>query len=96
MLRALTRLYLVTIVTFSAAIYLVPDLVVSVFHERFSSYNLDHSRGVQNLLVQQFQGVPREQWPALAAQLDQQFKPIRIAVVPISAFNSEADPMPGT
>lgn len=83
MLRALTRLYLVTIVTFSAAIYLVPDLVVSVFHERFSSYNLDHSRGMQNLLVKQFHDIPHEQWPALAAQLDEQFKPLRIAVVPI-------------
>ncbi|QHD01172.1 two-component sensor histidine kinase [Pseudomonas sp. S04] len=84
MLRILVRLYLITIVTFSAAIYLVPDLVVKVFHERFSSYNLDHSRGVQNLLVKQFQGVPSAQWPALAAELDQQFSPLQIAVVPIS------------
>ncbi|WP_339547479.1 ATP-binding protein [Pseudomonas sp. RA_35y_Pfl2_P32] len=84
MLRILVRLYLITIVTFSAAIYLVPDLVVMVFHERFSSYNLDHSRGVQNLLVKQFQGVPSAQWPALAAELDQQFHPLQIAVVPIS------------
>jgi two-component system OmpR family sensor kinase len=84
MLRILVRLYLITIVTFSAAIYLVPDLVVKVFHERFSSYNLDHSRGVQNLLVKQFQGVPSDQWPALAAELDQQFSPLQIAVVPIS------------
>ena len=84
MLRILVRLYLITIVTFSAAIYLVPDLVVMVFHERFSSYNLDHSRGVQNLLVKQFQGVPSAQWPALAAELDQQFSPLQIAVVPIS------------
>ena len=84
MLRILVRLYLITIVTFSAAIYLVPDLVVRVFHERFSSYNLDHSRGVQSLLVKQFQGVPSAQWPALAAELDQQFSPLQIAVVPIS------------
>ncbi|WP_095168395.1 ATP-binding protein [Pseudomonas sp. Irchel 3H3] len=84
MLRILVRLYLITIVTFSAAIYLVPDLVVKVFHERFSSYNLDHSRGVQNLLVKQFQGVPSAQWPALAAELDQQFSPLQIVVVPIS------------
>ena len=63
MLRILVRLYLITIVTFSAAIYLVPDLVVKVFHERFSSYNLDHSRGVQNLLVKQFQGATAEHDP---------------------------------
>ncbi|MNQ68180.1 ATP-binding protein [Pseudomonas sp. Irchel s3b6] len=83
MLRILIRLYLITIVTFSAAIYLVPDLVIKVFHERFASYNLDHSRGVQNLIVQQFQRVPPEQWPALATEMDQQFRPLQIAVARI-------------
>ena len=32
MLKILVRLYLITIVTFSAAIYLVPELVIGVFH----------------------------------------------------------------
>ena len=49
MFRILFRLYLVTIVSYSAAIYLVPDLVVMAFRDRFVTYNLDYSRGLQSL-----------------------------------------------
>lgn len=78
MWKLLIRLYLVTIVSYSAAIYLMPELVVRLFYERFVSYNLDHSRGLQTLMVKQFHAVPREQWPALAAQMDKDFEPLRI------------------
>ena len=81
MLRVLVRLYLITIVTFSAAIYLIPDLVIKVFHERFLNYNLDHSRGLQTLMVKQFHGVPVEQWPTLAKQLDEDFQPLHVSLV---------------
>jgi hypothetical protein len=37
MFRILFRLYLVTIVSFSAAIYLVPDLVIKVFRSALSA-----------------------------------------------------------
>ncbi|CAI8902070.1 Histidine kinase [Pseudomonas chlororaphis] len=87
MLRILIRLYLVTIVSFSAAIYLVPELVVKVFHERFVTYNLDYSRGLQSLIVKQFRGVPAEQWPALAAEMDQEFQPLHIVLT----RNDDAD-----
>lgn len=87
MLRILIRLYLVTIVSFSAAIYLVPELVVKVFHERFITYNLDYSRGLQSLIVKQFRGVPAEQWPALAAEMDQEFQPLHIVLT----RNDDAD-----
>jgi two-component system OmpR family sensor kinase len=80
MFRILFRLYLVTIVSFSAAIYLVPDLVIKVFHERFVSYNLDYSRGLQTLMVKQFRAVPHEQWPALAAEMDKEFEPLHIVL----------------
>jgi len=80
MFRILFRLYLVTIVSFSAAIYLVPDLVVKVFQERFVTYNLDYSRGLQTLIVKQFQAVPSEQWPALATQMDAEFRPLHIVL----------------
>lgn len=83
MLRVLVRLYLITIVTFSAAIYLIPDLVIKVFHERFLNYNLDHSRGLQTLVVKQFHGVPVEQWPTLAKQLDEDFQPLHVSLVAI-------------
>ncbi|SEN20221.1 two-component system, OmpR family, sensor kinase [Pseudomonas sp. ok272] len=83
MLRVLIRLYLITIVTFSAAIYMIPDLVIKVFHERFLSYNLDQSRGLQDLIVKQFHQVPTAQWTSLAQDLDQQFQPLEIALVRI-------------
>jgi two-component system OmpR family sensor kinase len=81
MLKILIRLYLITIVTFSAAIYLIPDLVIKVFHERFVNYNLDQSRGLQNLIVKQFHAVPAEQWPSLAAEMDQEFQPLHVELV---------------
>ena len=89
MFKVLIRLYLVTIVTFGAAIYLVPELIVRVFHERFMNYNIDMSRGMQTLLVKQFHQIPREQWPALAAELDTTFDPLRVNLLPItdSKFN---------
>jgi two-component system OmpR family sensor kinase len=78
MWKLLIRLYLVTIVSYSAAIYLMPELVIRLFHERFQTYNLDYSRGLQTLMVKQFRAVPSVQWPALAAQMDKEFEPLRI------------------
>ncbi len=78
MFRILFRLYLVTIVSYSAAIYLVPDVVIKLFHERFVTYNLDYSRGLQTLIVKQFHAVPTDQWPALAAEMDKEFQPLHI------------------
>ncbi|MCW1243394.1 ATP-binding protein [Pseudomonas sp. SAICEU22] len=78
MWKLLIRLYLVTIVSYSAAIYLMPELVIRLFHERFQAYNLDYSRGLQTLIVKQFRAVPSEQWAALAAQMDKEFEPLRI------------------
>ena len=83
MWKLLIRLYLVTIVSYSAAIYLMPELVVRLFHERFLNYNLDYSRGLQTLMVRQFHNVPSEQWPALAAQMDREFEPLRIELAAI-------------
>jgi len=80
MFRILFRLYVVTIVSYSAAIYLVPDLVVRVFQERFVTYNLDYSRGLQTLIVKQFHAVSADQWPALAAQMDKEFDPLHIVL----------------
>jgi two-component system OmpR family sensor kinase len=58
----------------------VPDLVVRVFQERFVTYNLDYSRGLQTLIVKQFHAVPADQWPALAAQMDKEFDPLHIVL----------------
>jgi two-component system, OmpR family, sensor kinase len=83
MWKLLIRLYLVTIMSYSAAIYLMPELVIRLFHERFLTYNLDYSRGLQTLLVKQFRAVPSAQWTTLAAQMDQEFNPLRIELVAI-------------
>lgn len=80
MFRILFRLYLVTIVSYSAAIYLVPDVVIKVFQERFVTYNLDYSRGLQTLIVKQFRAVPEAQWPALASEMDKEFNPLHIVL----------------
>ncbi|WP_339490860.1 ATP-binding protein [Pseudomonas rhizophila] len=91
MWKLLIRLYLVTIVSYSAAIYLMPELVVRLFHERFLNYNLDYSRGLQTLMVRQFHNVPSEQWPALAAQMDKEFEPLRIELAAIDDEGFSAD-----
>ncbi|MHC8305658.1 ATP-binding protein [Pseudomonas sp. PB3P13] len=80
MFRLLFRLYLVTIISYSAAIYLVPEGVIKLFHERFVTYNLDYSRGLQTLIVKQFHAVPQAQWPALAAEMDADFQPLHIVL----------------
>ena len=84
MFKVLIRLYLVTIVTFAMGIFLVPGVVVNLFHDRFVSYNVDMSRGMQALLVKQFHQLPAEQWPDLARELDTQFKPMRVNLLPIT------------
>lgn len=91
MWKLLIRLYLVTIVSYSAAIYLMPELVIRLFHERFMSYNLDYSRGLQTLMSKQFHAVPSEQWPALAAQMDKEFDPLRIELAAIDDADFSAD-----
>ncbi|ROM70573.1 two-component sensor histidine kinase [Pseudomonas brassicacearum] len=91
MWKLLIRLYLVTIVSYSAAIYLMPELVIRLFHERFLTYNLDHSRGLQTLMAKQFRAVPSEQWPALAAQMDKEFEPLRIELAAIDDQGFSSD-----
>ena len=91
MFKILIRLYLVTIVTFAMAIYLVPGVIVSLFHERFMNYNIDMSRGMQTLLVKQFHHLPAEQWPGLARELDAQFQPMRVNLLPIMDSKFSAD-----
>jgi two-component system OmpR family sensor kinase len=91
MWKLLIRLYLVTIVSYSAAIYLVPELVIRLFHERFLAYNLDYSRGLQTLMVKQFRAVPSEQWPALAAQMDKEFDPLHIQMTTTDDKDFSAD-----
>ncbi|MBC3199436.1 ATP-binding protein [Pseudomonas poae] len=78
MFRVLLRLYLITIVTYSAAIYLVPKLTVLLFEHRYLDYNIEQSRGQQKLIVKQYQRAPVERWSQVTEQLDRDFAPQKV------------------
>ncbi|MCE1117961.1 ATP-binding protein [Pseudomonas sp. NMI795_08] len=81
MLKILVRLYLVIIVAYAGALLLIPDAIVGAFHGRFMAYNLDQTKGVQSLIVRQFQQAPREQWPAVEQELAKAFAPLEIQLL---------------
>lgn len=78
MLKILVRLYLITIVSYAGAIFLIPELILSVFHERYEAYNLQQAQGVQRLMLKQFQHVPSPQWPEVAQALAADFAPLEV------------------
>ncbi|MDH0733317.1 ATP-binding protein [Pseudomonas sichuanensis] len=81
MLKILVRLYLVIIVAYAGALLLIPDAIVGAFHGRFMAYNLDQTKGVQSLIVRQFQQAPREQWPAVEKELAEAFAPLEVQLL---------------
>jgi len=81
MLRILIRLYLITIVTYSAGIFLFPELILRVFNERYVSYGAGLARGTQSLIVNRFNEVPSEQWPTLVEALNHDFAPQTVRLV---------------
>ncbi|MFL1545766.1 ATP-binding protein [Pseudomonas sp. M5A4_2d] len=81
MFRALLRLYLITIVTYSAAIYLIPKLVIKVFEHRYMNYNVEQSRGQQKLIVEHYLRVPVEHWSEVTAQLGRDFAPLKVQLL---------------
>lgn len=90
MLKILVRLYLVTIVAYAGSIFLIPELILHVFHDRYIAYNQDQARGVQRLIVRQFQASPREAWPQVAQALDTDFAPLRIELLRQAAAGLDA------
>ncbi|QCI12616.1 two-component sensor histidine kinase [Pseudomonas putida] len=81
MLKLLVRLYLVIIVAYAGAILFIPQAIVGLFHERYTAYNLAQAKGVQALIVRQFQQAPRERWPAVEQELAQTFAPLEIKLL---------------
>lgn len=81
MFRVLLRLYLITIVTYSAAIYLIPTLVIQVFEHRYMDYNVEQSRGLRTLIVRQYQRAPVEHWSQITAQLGRDFAPLKVELL---------------
>ncbi|CRM05747.1 MULTISPECIES: ATP-binding protein [unclassified Pseudomonas] len=81
MVRVLFRLYLITIVTYSAAIYLVPTLVIQLFEHRYVNYNIEQTRGQQKLIVKQYLRAPVERWSQVTDQLGREFAPLRVQLL---------------
>ncbi|MBC3414224.1 HAMP domain-containing protein [Pseudomonas sp. SWRI51] len=86
MLKILVRLYLLIIVAYAGALLLIPGAIVGSFHERFMNYNLAQTKGVQTLIVRQFQQVPREQWPAVQHDLAATFAPLEVELLPMQGM----------
>lgn len=83
MFRVLLRLYLITIVTYSAAIYLIPRGVIQLFEHRYMSYNIEQSRGLQSLIVQEYHRVPMAQWANVTLRLSADFAPLKLQLLRI-------------
>lgn len=81
MLRVLIRLFLITIVTYSAAIYLIPKLVIQLFEHRYLNYNIEQTRGQQHLIVKQYQRAPVERWSQVTEQLGREFAPLHVQLL---------------
>ncbi len=81
MFRVLLRLYLITIVTYSAAIYLIPKLVIQLFEHRYLNYNVEQSRGQQTLIVKQYLRAPVERWSQVTEQLGREFAPQKVQLL---------------
>ena len=81
MFRVLIRLYLLTIVTYSAAIYLIPMGIIEVFHNRYMNYNIEQSRGLQSLIVRQYHSRPVERWSEVTDQLGRDFAPLKVQLL---------------
>ncbi|MEO8492286.1 ATP-binding protein [Pseudomonas sp.] len=81
MFRLLLRLYLITIVTYSTAIYLIPKLVIQVFEHRYMDYNIEQTRGQQTLIVKQYQRAPVERWSQVTEHLNHDFAPLKVKLL---------------
>lgn len=81
MFRVLIRLYLLTIVTYSAAIYLIPMGIIEVFHNRYMNHNIEQSRGLQSLIVRQYHSRPVERWSEVTEQLSRDFAPLKVQLM---------------
>ncbi len=91
MLKILVRLYLILLVTYGAASYLVPEALLQVFYERYSRYTLEQLHGPLSLVQRTFKQAPPARWPALQQELAAELAPISLRLVPLEdpALSSE-------
>ena len=80
MLKILVRLYLILLVTYGAASYLVPEALLKVFDERYSRYTLEQLHGPLSLVQRAFATTPVEGWPALRDELATELAPLNIRI----------------
>jgi len=81
MLKILVRLYLILLVTYGAATYLVPEALLKVFDERYNRFNLELLNGPLKLAQRTFAETPPERWPALLEGLNADLAPVSLAVL---------------
>ncbi|WP_439870367.1 ATP-binding protein [Pseudomonas syringae] len=84
MFKMLARLYLIMLVTYGVALYTVPGLVLKLFDERTVTYNQQQAKGTLRLIQVRFSQTPRESWPALERELQADFAPLRLRVIPLA------------
>ncbi|MFJ3486046.1 ATP-binding protein [Pseudomonas sp. NPDC090202] len=84
MFKMLTRLYLILLVTYSVALYAIPEVVLKLFDTRNVTYNMEQAKGTMLLIQQRFQQRPVAEWPGLEAELKRAFAPLELRVVPLA------------
>ncbi|WP_122588737.1 ATP-binding protein [Pseudomonas viridiflava] len=84
MLKMLARLYLILLVTYTVALYAVPELVLKVFEERNLTYNHEQVRGTLKLIKTRFTQVPQASWPQVEHELQEDFAPLQLRVLTIT------------
>lgn len=84
MFKMLTRLYLIMLVTYSLAVYLVPEAVLKVFDERNFTYNMQEARGTLTLVRQRFVQAPEASWPAVEQELRADFVPLQLRLITLA------------
>ena len=82
MFKILVRLYLILLVTYGAASYLVPKVLLKVFDERYSRFSLEQLNGPLKLAQRAFAEAPTPRWPALLEGLNADLAPISLQLLP--------------
>lgn len=84
MIKLLVRLSFIVVITFSASNYLVPELLIHLFNERYVSFNQAMARGDLALIRQRFNETPKQDWPALAGSLNEAYAPIELELLRVT------------
>ncbi len=84
MLKMLGRLYLIFVVTYGVALYVIPDVVMELFDDRSRTYSLEQTRGTLVLIKQRFAQTPEAAWPALERALHEDFAPLQLRVLDVT------------